>query len=141
MRADSGECPSPLQAQNKNGDTPLLQAVAAGQRESVAWFIDVATRDAACGGGSSGAGNNKARRRPHVFSANRNGMTPVMVAAARANLSVLGLLLSDAPEFALALASHDKDGYAGRSCSVSHVCTPPCRPPPSSGMPRRARGA
>jgi ankyrin repeat protein len=102
-------------AQNKNGDTPLLQAVAAGQLESVAWLIDVASKDAAegGGGGGSGVGSSKVRRRPNnIFGANRHGMTPAMLAAARANPHMLALLLRDAPAAALDLGSQDKDGYA-----------------------------
>ena len=100
-------------AQNKNGDTPLLQAVAAGQLESVAWFMDVASKGDKYGGGGSGVGSSKVRRRPNnIFEANRHGMTPCMVAAARANPHMLALLLRNAPAAALDLGSQDKDGYA-----------------------------
>ena len=45
-----------LQTQNRNGDTPLLQAVAAGKLESVSWLVSVA---GASGGKTSGASGRR----------------------------------------------------------------------------------
>jgi len=96
------------QAQNRNGDTPLLQAVAAGKLESVSWLMAVVEP----GDGKSIRGGRDSAKRleSNLLAANRNGMTPLMVAACHGNVPVLSRLLQD-DRCHSSLASQDKDGY------------------------------
>ena len=97
-------------AQNKNGDTPLLHAVASGRLSSVRWLIATASAATARGTGSGrGRGGGKARS-SGVYAANRNGMTPLMVAAARSEVEVLRAVLEAAPATGAWLIEQDKDG-------------------------------